>query len=132
MSRIDPEGLVDAIRATVDKAQRAGGVKAKRAALVAAGVGQRAFHDRIMNSALPHSKNPPGRVKTGAMQAAGQKPRVAEDSAERFSVRVGWAHPEARKEYFRYQEEGTRFVQAMQALPAAAVAVERSLGRETR
>ena len=131
-SRISPEELVGILRGVGQQAAKDAGDKARNAARRAAGAGQKAFYDRIMSSALPHSKNPPGRVKSGHMRQAALLPRVVEDSQDRYRVAVGWPSPEDQRQYFLYQEEGTRFVKAMGALPLARVEIEKVLARETR
>lgn len=132
MSRINPEDLADVVAKVAGEAASAAADKARNAARLAAGVGQKAFYDRIMSSALPHSKNPPGRVKTGAMRKAALLPRVVADTKDRYSVAVGWPTPGDQRKYFLHQEEGTKYVKAMGALPLAAVEIEKVLAKETR
>lgn len=131
-TRIDPGHLTTIVVKVVNDATGQASLKAKYAARKAAEAGQKAFYDRIMTSALPHSKNPPGRVKTGAMRDAAKNFRVLEDSKEHYHLAVGWASPADRARYFKHQEEGTKTVKAMGALPLAAAKIEEVLAREVR
>ena len=130
--RIAPEAIADTLSRVYRAAHRDGAARATRAAQLAAEAGQAAFLKVISTSALPHSKNPPGRVKTGAMKAAAAKPRLTRSTPDRVTWQVGWPDPAAQREYFLHQEYGTRYVKAMNAMQMASTAIDEALSREAR
>lgn len=130
--RIAPEALVDTMSRIYRAAHRDGAARATRAAQLAAEAGQAAFSRVIASSALPHSANPPGRVKTGAMKAAAARPRLTRSTPERVTWQVGWPDPSAQREYFLHQEFGTRYVKAMGAMIQASTAISTTLSKEAR